>query len=82
MTPVKQSKDINVDTCVENVGGNQFHLVLIAATRAKEIANSRNTVLRNDPHHKFGNKTVAAALQEVESKKIGREYLEKVGKVK
>lgn len=78
MPQVKQSRDIDINACVDRVGGNQFQLVLIAATRAREIANSRNIVLKGNPQHKFENKTVAAALTDIEQRKVGREYLNKV----
>jgi len=75
---MKQSTDIDIHKCVENVGGSQFELILIAATRAREIANARTIVNKGDPNHKFGNKIVTAALEEVEQGKVGREYLSKV----
>jgi DNA-directed RNA polymerase omega subunit len=73
-----QSKDINVQKCVEQVGGNQFELILIAATRAREIANSRTIAQKANPQLKYPVKIVTSALEEVEQGKIGREYLNKV----
>lgn len=73
-----QSKDIDVQKCVQNVGGNQFELILIAATRAREIANTRTIAQKNNPQLKYSVKTVTAALEEVVEGKIGREYLGKV----
>ena len=73
-----QSKDIDVQKCVKNVGGNQFELILIAATRAREIANTRTIAQKNNPQLKYPVKTVTAALEEVLEGKIGREYLNKV----
>jgi DNA-directed RNA polymerase omega subunit len=73
-----QSKDINVQKCVENIGGNQFELILIAATRAREIANSRVIAQKANPQLKYAVKIVTSALEEVEQGKIGREYLGKV----
>lgn len=73
-----QSKDINVQKCVENIGGNQFELILIAATRAREIANTRSIAQRSNPDLKYPVKIVTSALQEVEQGQIGREYLNKV----
>jgi DNA-directed RNA polymerase omega subunit len=73
-----RSSDINVQKCVENVGGNQFELILIAATRAREIANTRSIAQKNNPKLEFPNRIVTAALGEVEDGKIGREYLTKV----
>ena len=48
-----QSRDIDVQKCVENVGGNQFELILIAATRAREIANTRSIAQKNNPQLKY-----------------------------
>ena len=73
-----QSRDIDVQKCVENVGGNQFELILIAATRAREIANIRSIAQKNNPQLEYPNRIVTAALEEVEQNKIGREYLDKV----
>ena len=73
-----QSRDIDVQKCVENVGGNQFELILIAATRAREIANTRSIAQKNNPQLEYPNRIVTAALEEVEQNKIGREYLDKV----
>ena len=73
-----QSKDLNIQTCVKNVGGNQFEMILIAATRAREIASSRLIAQKNNPHLKYPVKIVTSALEEIEQGKIGREYLGKV----
>lgn len=73
-----QSKDIDVQKCVQNVGGNQFELILIAATRAREIAGTRSIAQKNNPQLTYPVKTVTAALEEVVQGKIGREYLGKV----
>jgi DNA-directed RNA polymerase omega subunit len=73
-----QSRDIDVQKCVENVGGNQFELILIAATRAREIANTRSIAQKNNPQLKYPTRIVTAALEEVEQGAVGREYLGKV----
>ena len=73
-----QSKDIDVQKCVKNIGGNQFELILIAATRAREIASSRLIAQKNNPQLKYPVKIVTSALEEVLEGKIGREYLGKV----
>lgn len=72
------SRDIDVQKCVENVGGNQFELILIAATRAREIANTRSIAQKNNPQLKYPTRIVTAALEEVEQGTVGREYLGKV----
>ena len=73
-----RSQDINIYDCVDNVGGNQFELILVAATRAREIANARTIALKENPQLKYPVKIVTAALEEVEQGKVGREYLDKV----
>ena len=72
------SKDLDIQKCAANVGGSRFELVLIAATRAREIANTRNIASRNNPTLKYETKITTEALKEVEQAKIGREYLGKV----
>lgn len=73
-----KSTEINVHTCVDQVGGNQFELILIAAGRAREIANARTIAQKANPQAKYDTRIVTAALQEVQEGKIGREYLNKV----
>ena len=73
-----QSKDIDVQQCVDNIGGSRFELILIAATRAREIASARIIAQRNNPELTYPVRIVTAALDEVAHGKIGREYLSKV----
>lgn len=66
--------DINTELCVEQVGGNKFNLVLIAAQRAREI---RRRQAQNDPGtHSLP--CVSALLEIQEGKVDGRRYLMKV----
>ena len=78
MNLTTQSRDIDVQKCVENVGGNQFELILIAATRAREIANTRSIAHKNNPQLKSPIRIVTAALEEVVQGIFVREYLGKV----
>ena len=64
---------IDTDKCVENVGANRFDLVLIAATRAREIRRQHKESDKRE--HIFPNVT---ALEEIQSGKVGREYLKRV----
>lgn len=64
---------INTQKCVENVGGNRFELVLIAATRAREIAKKHRASERTDQVC-----ASVTALLEIQEGKIGREYLKKI----
>jgi DNA-directed RNA polymerase omega subunit len=74
----KLGQEIDVDLALENVGGNRFEMILIAATRAREIESTRRIAQNNNTSLKFRNRIISAALQEVEEGKIGREYLNKV----
>lgn len=74
----KLGTEIDIDRALENIGGNQFEMILIAATRAREIESARRIAKRNNLTLNYRNRTVSAALQEVEEGKVGREYLDKV----
>ena len=65
--------DLNLEKCVENVGGNKFELVLIAAARGRELIKDRakNATLSN---------AGVSALLEIQEGKVGREYLKQVGR--
>ena len=71
----KLSRNLDVDTekCVQNVGGNRYNLVLIAAARSREI--TRKHILAENP--KQLNAPISALL-EIQEGKIGKEYLRKV----
>jgi DNA-directed RNA polymerase omega subunit len=73
--PVGLSRGTGIDTqqCVENVGGNRFNLVLIAAARAREI--KRQNRESDKREHVHSNIT---ALEDIQSGKVGIEYLKKV----
>ena len=74
----KLGTEIDVDKALANVGGNRFQMILIAATRAREIESTRRIAQHTNPATKYRNRTVSAALQEIEEGKVGREYLYKV----
>ncbi len=74
----KLGQEIDVDLALANVGGNRFEMILIAATRAREIESTRRIAQNNNTSLKFRNRTISAALQEVEEGKVGRDYLNKV----
>ena len=71
----KLSRGTSIDTeqCVENIGGNRFNLVLIAAARSRELArqhrHAENKGQLNAP---------VTALLEIQEGKIGAEYLKRV----
>lgn len=74
----KLGQEIDVDLALANVGGNRFEMILIAATRAREIESTRRIAQNNNSSLKFRNRTISAALQEVEEGKVGRDYLDRV----
>jgi DNA-directed RNA polymerase subunit K/omega len=61
------------DLCVNNVGNNRYDLVLIASHRSKEIRRANKESNKFEHLH-----TNVTALLEVQSGKIGREYLKRV----
>lgn len=70
-----QSQDVDISKAIENVGGNRFHLVLIASARAREIANKRNLVLRNDPNAEYAVRVVTEALNDVAEGRVTGDIL-------
>lgn len=70
---LSRGTSIDTEQCVQNIGGNRFNLVLIAATRARELArqhrHAENKGQLNAP---------VTALLEVQEGKIGAEYLKRV----
>lgn len=77
-----QSYELDVDTALENVGGNRFQLILIAATRAREIQNKRLIAQKADPKVKHGMRICTEALNDVVEGKVGREYLNRIHAIK
>ena len=74
----KLGTELDVDKALANVGGNRFEMILIAATRAREIESTRRIAQHTNNQIKYRNRSISAALQEVEEGKVGREYLYKV----
>ena len=75
MTPKSESRGtlLNNELCVENVGGNRFNLVLIAAERSREI--KRQNKDSNKREHVYSSVT---ALSEIQEGKIDETYLKKI----
>jgi DNA-directed RNA polymerase subunit K/omega len=70
---LSRGTSINFDTCVKNMNGNKFNLVLAAAARAREISK------RNKANGKIEHEcTPVSALLDVQVKLVGPEYLRKV----
>ena len=72
---LKASRGTEIDThvCAQNVGGNQFELVIIAAQRARELAKQN----KNKPTYVKG---AVEALLEIQEGMIGRDYVYKTPK--
>lgn len=69
MQPSRNSL-VDIEKCVEAVGGNSFHLVLIAAERAREIASRR----KNDVSNEVKN-PVITTLIEIQNNNIDQKHL-------
>jgi len=75
MIPKSVSRGTLLDNeqCVENVGGNRFNLVLIAAERSREI--KRQNKDSDKREHVY---SAITALGEIQEGKIGEDYLKKL----
>ena len=75
MIPKSVSRGTLIDNeqCVENVGGNRFNLVLIAAERSREI--KRQNKDSDKREHVY---SAITALTEIQEGKIGEDYLRKL----
>jgi len=70
---ISRGTEIDTDKCVDLSGGNRFNLVLIAAARAREIKRQHRESDKRE--HVYSNLT---ALLEIQSGKVGSEYLKRV----
>jgi DNA-directed RNA polymerase omega subunit len=70
---LSRGTDIDTEQCVENVGGNRFNLVIIAAARSRELS-------RKHRHAELTTQINApvTALLDIQEGRIGKEYLKKV----
>ena len=60
-----RATEFDVEKCTDNVGGNRFNLVIIAAARARELARKYK---EDEDHSKFG--AHMTALLEIQNKKL------------
>ena len=67
---------ITVEDCLEVVG-NRFELVMMAAKRARQLANGVEPALEN---HESGDKPTVLALREIAARKIDNELIDRVEK--
>ena len=68
----------NIDNCIKPFEGNRFKMILAGATRAREIANTRNIADKNGNRKPYPNKSVVEALCEIDQGVFGAEYLNKI----
>jgi DNA-directed RNA polymerase subunit omega len=74
MNQLKITRTMNdTDKCVEMIG-NRFNLVLVAATRARELRRGLRPLVENNN----SSTSIVLALKEIEHGKVGIEYLRKI----
>jgi|Laugrespbdmm15sd_2_1035082.scaffolds.fasta_scaffold00751_2 DNA-directed RNA polymerase subunit K/omega len=71
---LSRGTSIDTEVCVINAGGSRFDMVLIASTRARELERQNRN---NGDQTLYVNPSVTALL-ELQSGKIGKEYLKRV----
>ena len=76
--PQTSVEAVDIDQALENFGGNRFQLILGAAQRAREIANTRTFAERNGDRTKYYHRPIVQALIDVAEGRAGREYLNKL----
>jgi DNA-directed RNA polymerase omega subunit len=69
---LSRSPEIDTDLCVANIG-NRYNLVLVASLRAREIKRQHKDSMKRE--HVHSNLT---ALIDIQSGKVGPEYLKRV----
>ena len=67
---------ITVEDCLEVVG-NRFDLVMMAAKRARQLANGVEPLIDN---HESGDKPTVLALREIAARKIDTDLIDRVEK--
>jgi DNA-directed RNA polymerase subunit K/omega len=70
---LSRGPSIDMETCVENAGGNRFDLVLIATERAREI--KRQNQESDKREHVY---SIISALTDIQDGSVGKEYLKKL----
>ena len=64
---------IDTETCVQNVGGNRFNLVLIAAERAREIRRQNKDSDKREHVH-----SILTALTDIQEGRVNENYITKL----
>ena len=68
----------NIENCLQPFEGIRFKMILAGATRAREIATTRNIADKNGNRKPYPNKSVVEALCEIDQGIFGAEYLNKI----
>lgn len=71
---LSRGTSIDTEVCVINAGGSRFDMVLIASTRARELERQN----KNKADQTLYVNPSVTALLELQSGKIGKEYLKRV----
>ena len=73
--PIGLSRGPTIDTeaCVQNVGGNRFNLVLIAAERSREIRRQNKDSDKREHVH-----SILTALSDIQEGRIDETYMAKL----
>lgn len=64
---------LDMNSCLENVGGNRFDLILIAALRAREISRSH----QHNPNV-LKSRSPVSALIDIQEGKVGFDHLKRI----
>lgn len=67
-----RSSEVDMDKCIEASGVNSFQMILIAAERARQIANCR----KNDTSYEVNNPVITTLL-EIQNNKIDSQQLKR-----
>lgn len=78
MKPQNSVEAVDIDKALDAFDGNRFKLILGAAQRAREIANTRVYAERNGDRTKYYHRPIVQALKDIEEGRAGKEYLNKL----
>jgi DNA-directed RNA polymerase omega subunit len=70
---LSRGPSIDTETCVQNVGGNRFNLVLIAAERSREIRRQNKDSDKREHVH-----SIITALTDIQEGRIDENYMNKL----
>jgi len=70
---LSRGPEIDTETCVQNVGGNRFNLVLIAAERSREIRRQNKDSDKREHVH-----SILTALTDIQEGRVNENYITKL----